>query len=254
MLTVAAPHDRFDVGESVATWERIAESFSETRNRPWDQVVDFLESLPDASTLLDVACGNGRHSVLARKKGMRVIGVDASLELATIAVDRLREAGDQDPTSADVIGASAINLPLARNTVDHALFIAALHNIPGRDRRIQALRELRRVMRPRGMALVTVWARWQDRFADHYFKELLRHIPRKLSLGDEAPEFGDILVPWQGDEMRFYHLMSLRETVLTCKAAGFFVNDAWSEKLASQWLPDNHFVVVEKPTPPDSDA
>lgn len=244
---MAAPRNRFNIGESVATWERIAESFSETRNRPWDQVIDFLDTLPDDSTLLDVACGNGRHSVIARKRGMRVLGVDASTELADIAQDRLREAGDQAPRGAEVITGSAVHLPLARNTVDHALFIAALHHIPGRKRRIKALREIRRVLRPRGMALVTVWARWQDRFADHYIKELVRHLPRKLALGDKAPEFGDILVPWQGDEMRFYHLMSLRETVLTCKAAGFFVSDAWSEKLASDWLPDNHFVVVEKP-------
>jgi ubiquinone/menaquinone biosynthesis C-methylase UbiE len=236
-----------EVGESVATWERIAESFSETRNRPWDQVADFLETLPDDATLLDVACGNGRHGIIARKKGMQVIGVDASLELAGIAQERLREAGEGDPRAGHVLGGSAVNLPLARNSVDHALFIAALHNIPGRDRRVQALRELRRVLRPRGMALVTVWARWQDRFADHYAKELVRHLPRKLRLGEDAPEFGDILIPWRGEEMRFYHLMSLRETILTCKEAGFFVKDAWSEKLASQWLPDNHFVVAEKP-------
>ncbi len=244
---MAAPRNRYNVGESVATWERIAESFSETRNRPWDQVTDFLDTLPDDSTLLDIACGNGRHSVIARKRGMKVFGVDASTELAKIAQGRLREAGDHKATGADVIAGSAIHLPLARNTVDHALFIAALHHIPGRHRRVKALREVRRVLRPRGMALITVWARWQDRFADHYIKELIRHIPRKIRLGENAPEFGDILVPWQGDEMRFYHLMSLRETVLTCKAAGFFVRDAWSEKLASDWLPDNHFVVVEKP-------
>ena len=245
---MATPHTQMDVGEAVAAWEKIAQSFSETRNRPWDQVVDFLETLPPDATLLDVACGNGRHGVIARKMGMRVIGVDASLELADIARDRLAEAGDKDASQADVVGGSALTLPLARNSVDHALFIAALHNIPGRDGRVKALREVRRVMRPRGMALISVWARWQDRFADHYVKELIRHVPRKLRYGDQAPEFGDILVPWQGDEMRFYHLMSLRETILTCKEAGWFVRDAWSEKLASQWLPDNHFVVVEKPS------
>jgi ubiquinone/menaquinone biosynthesis C-methylase UbiE len=236
-----------DVGETVATWERIAESFSETRNRPWDQVVDFLETLPDEATLLDIACGNGRHSVIARKQGMRVIGLDASLELSTIARERLQEAGDGDPASADVLAGSAVDIPLARNSVDHALFIAALHNIPGREQRVKALRELRRVLRPRGMALITVWARWQDRFADHYVRELIRHVPRKIAHGSDAPEFGDILIPWQGEEMRFYHLMSLRETILTCKEAGLFVKDAWSERLASQWLPDNHFIVAEKP-------
>ncbi len=242
---VAAPRTRVNVSETVATWERIAESFSETRNRPWDQVLDFLDALPTECTLLDVGCGNGRHAVVAQNKGMHVIGVDASAELAHIADQRLSE--NQRSRRADVLKGSAIDLPLARNSVDHALFIAALHNIPGRDRRVRALREVRRVMRPRGMALITVWARWQDRFADHYVKELFRHLPRKLAHGDEAAEFGDILIPWKDQAMRFYHLMSLRETITTCKAAGFFLKDAWSEKLASQWLPDNHFVVVEKP-------
>ncbi len=241
-----------DVGTSIATWERIAESFSETRNRPWDQVIDFLDAIPTDCTLLDLACGNGRHGVIARNRGIRVIGVDASTELTRIANRRLGEPGpgdDEGPTRqpAEVIAASAIQLPLARNSVDHALFIAALHNIPGREQRIKALREVRRVLRPRGMALISVWARWQDRFADHYIKELFRHLPRKLAHGDDAPEFGDILIPWREDAVRFYHLMSLRETILTCKAAGFFVKDAWSDKIVSQWLPDNHFVVVEKP-------
>lgn len=235
-------------GRSVAAWERIAQSFSETRNRPWDQVIDFLDTLPTSATLLDLGCGNGRHGVIARNRGMRVVAVDASRELVRVAGQRLGDSKSVEGR-ADVIAGTAVELPLARNAVDHALFIAALHNIPGRDQRVKALREMRRVMRPRGMALLSVWARWQDRFADHYVRELFRHVPRRIAQGREAPEFGDILIPWKNETMRFYHLMSLRETIVTCKAAGFFVKDAWSAKLASQWLPDNHFVVVEKPQP-----
>lgn len=235
-------------GRSVAAWERIAQSFSETRNRPWDQVIDFLDTLPTNATLLDLGSGNGRHATIARNRGMSVVCLDASHELVRIANRRLSESRTGVGRS-DVLVGTAVDIPLARNSVDHALFIAALHNIPGRDRRIRALRELRRVMRPRGMALISVWARWQDRFADHYVKELFRHVPRRIAQGREAPEFGDILIPWQQDVSRFYHLMSLRESIVTCKAAGFFIKDAWSAKLASQWLPDNHFLVVEKPQP-----
>ena len=40
-------------------YDKISEHFSLTRYKPWPQVSDFLNSLPDNSFLLDVGCGNG---------------------------------------------------------------------------------------------------------------------------------------------------------------------------------------------------
>jgi len=236
------PPPRADLADAVETWERIALSFSDTRNRPWVQVDDFLDTLRPSDTVLDLACGNGRHAVLAAARGHAVVGIDASAELCRVARERLAKHGAR----SHVAQASATQLPLQAESVDGALFIAALHNIPGHANRRAALRELRRVLRPQGRALISVWARWQDRFVDHYTRELLLHVPRLVLGRAKGREFGDIWVPW-GDRLRFYHLVSLRGLITQCKGAGFFIRDAWAEKVSSRYLPDNHFIVVEKP-------
>jgi SAM-dependent methyltransferase len=42
-----------------------------------DNLVDYLQPSPEA-TMLDVACGNGRHAIYLRNKGYRVTGIDLS--------------------------------------------------------------------------------------------------------------------------------------------------------------------------------
>ena len=47
--------------------------------------VEFLQKTLAASNLLDVPCGNGRHSVELARAGARVTGVDSSVEFLTEA-------------------------------------------------------------------------------------------------------------------------------------------------------------------------
>ena len=43
-----------------------------------DNLINHLK-IPKKSTLLDVACGKGRHSIYFNTKGMNVIGIDLSI-------------------------------------------------------------------------------------------------------------------------------------------------------------------------------
>ncbi|MGC9307641.1 MAG: class I SAM-dependent methyltransferase [Thermoplasmatota archaeon] len=215
-------------------WNRIAESFDETRQHPWQECLDFIAGC--SGTGLDVGCGNGRHLIPLARRCSRVIGLDSAPAMATVSRKNVQEHGLDN---VDVVVADATMLPIADDTADCILFIAALHNIPGRSRRIAALQELRRVLKPNGEALVSVWSKWQDRWRWQSLRQLLTPWQRA----------GNVMVPWKKDDMqveRFYHLYGRWELRRDIRQAGLHGSRIWSVKKASRRHPDNHFAVVTK--------
>jgi ubiquinone/menaquinone biosynthesis C-methylase UbiE len=191
-----------DVREAVRqTFEAIAEHFDMTRYKPWPESVEYVESIPEGSRVLDIGCGNGRNMILPRRLGHEVVGVDFSMNLLRIAQEKLniRELAQ----SGHLIGGDAALLPLKNDTFDAALYIATLHHIPSKKDRLRSLRELERVLRPDGTALISVWALDQPRF-----EELLKN-------KSKDSDFADIFIPWTRSDgkvfQRFYHLFEKDE-------------------------------------------
>ena len=215
-------------------WNVIAESFDETRRHPWRECLDFIETQKGVG--LDVGCGNGRHLLPLARRCSRVIGLDSAPAMVSIARQNMRERGLDNGA---VMVADAAWLPIVANVADCALFIAALHNIQGHDRRVMALRELRRVLKPDGAALISVWSKWQDRFRMRSLRQLLT--PWQTA--------GNIMVPWKKNGMhveRFYHLYGQGELRRDIHRAGLHITRLWSARKASERHPDNHFAVVTK--------
>jgi ubiquinone/menaquinone biosynthesis C-methylase UbiE len=98
-------------------------------------------------TVLDYGCGNGENSLPLVTRGARVIGVDVSNDLLTLAKQRLRLHGLAE--RATFLAGSAHDLPLPDNSVDVVLGIAILHHL---DMRLAA-REVHRVLKPGGLAV-----------------------------------------------------------------------------------------------------
>ena len=68
-------------------FDEIADEFNKTRRRPWRcslEVIGFLQK----GLLLDVGCGNGRHSILACTMGLEVISIDISARMVSIALKK----------------------------------------------------------------------------------------------------------------------------------------------------------------------
>lgn len=207
-------------------WEKIAKSFDSTRRRAWKECIDFINNMEGVG--IDVGCGNGRHLVLMEKNGP-AFGVDISFNMLKIAKTKT--------TNAILVQSNALALPFKENQFDYALFIASLHNIKERKNRIKALKELMRILKPNGKAMISVWSKWQDRWRIYFLKKAFF----------QWRELGDIYVPWKKDvhAKRFYHLYSMHELVRDAKKAGFKIIKAWSVKKVSKKYPDNHFVIVE---------
>jgi SAM-dependent methyltransferase len=143
------------------TYDRIADHFARTRAHPWPEIDSFLanRSTDGLRAGVDVGCGNGRHLGPMADLVDRAVGVDASRPMLRTATDRV--GGREDVT---LLQADAVRLPLATDAVDLAVYVATLHHLPGRDRRLASLDELARVLRPDGRALVSAWSTTHDRF------------------------------------------------------------------------------------------
>lgn len=235
------------LAETREEWDAIAEGWAAARRKPWAEVLEFVRGLSAGARVLDLACGAGRHAIPLAADGREVHGLDLSMAQLRILKERAR---DGRAIVRAVLG-SAASLPYGDASFEHAIFVAGLHHLPTAGHRLQALRELRRVLVPGGTCLVTVWARWQPRFALRMVRDLVLLPGRKLA--DRRYSFGDADVPWpQGGEAkpRFYHLYSTRELATATKRAGFFIRDLWSASLAGGRFDDNHLVVLQRPREP----
>lgn len=70
-------------------YEKIAPHFSNTRYKPWPNVVKFLNELPDGAVVLDVGCGNGKY--LGVNSKLHMIGTDRSFNLIDCAREVSRD-------------------------------------------------------------------------------------------------------------------------------------------------------------------
>lgn len=198
-------------------WTAIADSFDRTRQRPWPHVVEFLERLPPASLVLDLMAGNGRHAKVAAEAAHHVVALDWSLPLVR------RAHGDR------VLG-DATRLPLRTAAFDACVFVAGLHGLPTAEGRRSALGELHSVLRPGGLAQVTVWSRDAPRFRD---------------MGAPGQPL-DVELPWRGDghdEARHYHLYTAASLRADLEKAGFAVDRIGEVAIAAKDL-DNLVALV----------
>ncbi|KAH9373344.1 hypothetical protein HPB48_018397 [Haemaphysalis longicornis] len=93
-------------------------------------------------------CGGGQY---LEAGGLGALGCERSGALARVAAS-CGGGGHQ------VVLGDALALPFRDEALDAALSVAVLHHLASTERRVQALRELARVLRVGGRVLITVWA------------------------------------------------------------------------------------------------
>uniref|UniRef100_A0A2K6G4V6 tRNA (carboxymethyluridine(34)-5-O)-methyltransferase ALKBH8 n=1 Tax=Propithecus coquereli TaxID=379532 RepID=A0A2K6G4V6_PROCO len=131
-------------------YEEIARHFSSTRHSPWPCIVEFLKALPSGSIVADIGCGNGKY--LGINKELYMIGCDRSQNLVHICREKQFQAFVCD----------ALAVPVCSGSCDACISIAVIHHFATAERRVAALQELVRLLRPGGKALIYVWAMEQE--------------------------------------------------------------------------------------------
>jgi ubiquinone/menaquinone biosynthesis C-methylase UbiE len=143
------------------TYDRIAAHFSKTREYAWPEIEEFLDDR-SGDLALDIGCGNGRHAEVLADHVERVVGVDASTGLLAEAADRAAERDFE----VDLVAGDAAAIPLRSDTVDLGVYVATLHHLRPRERRLASLDELARVLAPGGRGLVSAWSTEHTKFED----------------------------------------------------------------------------------------
>ncbi len=120
--------------------------------------------------VLDAGCGGGRTSAWLAELGAEVVGIDVSPELVRLARERL-------PSATFSVGDLAEPLPFENGEFDVAVAGLVMHYL--RDW-VPTLRELRRVLRPDGVVVLSTHHPAMDaelaNSSDYFAVELLRDV------------------------------------------------------------------------------
>ncbi len=182
-------------------FDKIAPSWYNFRHWPiFRTELEALAQRWQRGNLLNIGCAHG-PDFLPFRQNFALYGVDFSTQMLRFA----RKYSEKFNFAVKLLLADAGHLPFPDGVFDWAISVATYHHIKGKQERQAALSELRRVLKPGGEALITVWNRWQPRF---WFS------------GKE------VAVPWRTRSRtleRYYYLFSYPELEGLVKEAGFSV-------------------------------
>ena len=205
-------------------YEKIAEHFSETRHKPWPKVMEFLQThVKCGDVLVDIGCGNGKY--LGHLPNVFQIGLDYSRNLLNFVTAK----------GCQAIRSDALKLPLNDNVANACINIAVIHHLSTLERRMKAVREMYRVLKPGGHCLVYAWAKDQnvdakpstylnsqatgdleENHVDHEITTEAGSVRLPVHENRKVFKHPDLLVPWTSKDQsstlhRFYHVFEENE-------------------------------------------
>jgi ubiquinone/menaquinone biosynthesis C-methylase UbiE len=214
-------------------YDLIAEEFSQTRGFLWEELKKFKDLVKDGEKILDLGCGNGRLLEILRDKKIEYIGVDSSRKLIEIAKEK--------HPNFQFLVADALSLPFLENSFDKVFSISVFHHIPSEELRLQFLKEIKRILKPKGILILTVWNLWQKR----YFLLIFKFTLLKLFFRSKL-DFKDIFIPWGKKIDRYFHCFTKSEIEKLIKKVNFKILN--SGKIKSQ-SGRYHLYLIAKKSP-----
>lgn len=165
-----------------------------------------MHSLPSGSLVLDAGCGNGKNMLI--RNDLNMVGCDVSNTLLEICTGK----------GLNVCMANITNLPFKEETFDAVICVAVLHHLASYDRRVDAVDQMLKVLKPGGKLFIEVWALEQK-----LTKKFI-----KIDTTDGSGEANDYFVTWDNTHKRFYHLFSREEMQMMFPTGTIgFEHDNW---------------------------
>lgn len=216
-------------------YNRIAPLFSRTRDYLPEDIIALKQYVKPKSHVLDLGCGNGRLCELFRDDGVSYTGADVSENLINIAHERYPSVAFQvvDP----------LKTTFSDSSFDVVFNLAVFHHIPSAQLRIAYLKEIRRVLKPKGKLVLTVWNLWARKGT--YWAV--------LKYGLFYPHLGlnDIFLPFRGKDGksladRYIHCFRAEELDVLFMEAGFKVLKTENQRRGRKAENENILIIAEK--------
>lgn len=174
-------------------YEQIAPQFNNTRQYRWSWVNEFLNTLEDNSIVLDLGCGNGRNM---QHNNLNFIGIDNCKNFIDICKEK----------NLNVINSNILTIPLQEQIADAIICIAVFHHLSTEENRLNALLEMKRLIKPNGKILLSVWSFEQPKKINRTFNE-----------------YGNNIVLWNNNQgkiyERYYYIFKIDEILELFKLA-----------------------------------
>ncbi|KAG2182206.1 hypothetical protein INT43_007133 [Umbelopsis isabellina] len=223
-------------------YQTIASHFSDTRYKPWPVVENFLNSLTPGSIGADVGCGNGKYIGVNPKLCIlgsdryRILVPKQSSNLISIVQERGFEGMVCD----------ALSTPYRDSTFDFAISIAVIHHFSTPERRLVAIKELLRIVKPGCPILIFVWALEQSKFSKRNFDRTQQDVFVPWTLSASAKPSAEAKDDLDSEDaskqiyQRYYHLFAKGEL------DELIVNTGLADITSSGYDRDNHYVIAIK--------
>ncbi len=171
----------YEINNVKKIYDIIAPEFNKTRGYYWKPISEFIHNLPKQSLIYDIGCGNGRNMTYA---DYNFIGIDNCEGFVKICNDK----------GLNAICNEMIDVKLTDDSADYIICIAAYHHLSTYTNRKKALLEMKRLVKPNGEILLTVWSKNQ---------------PAKTRVSFD--NYGDNIVYWKNKHPRYYYIFELNE-------------------------------------------
>ena len=201
-------------------YNQIAEQFSSSRAFLWEELIPLARYVQSGEKVLDLGCGNGRLYSMLEDKNLGYVGIDSSEKLIEIA--KAKYQGENIKFKV----VEALRLPFSENSFNKVFSIAVLHHIPSDDFRLESLKEVGRILKPKGLLVLTVWNLRQYKAGPGL---LLKYTILRV-LGKSKLDPGDVFYPWKSSKgeilaQRYVHCFKRKELERLVEKAGFRVKE-----------------------------
>lgn len=194
-------------------YDSIAESFDSKRTLPWHEVILFSRQIAQDNKVLDLGCGNGRHTRILLEKNLETFASDISYKILTIAKEN--QLKQHYNFLSGLINADGALLPFRKNFFDNIIMIAVIHHLESNQLRLKILQEIYRVLNKNGIAFISCWLKSHPRFLKEDLAECIKN-------GDK-----DVYIPWNLSNgkkiMRYYYLFNPDELQSLVQQTGFTI-------------------------------
>ena len=169
--------------------------------------------------ILDIGCGAGRTTIGLYNLGYHLV---EGLDLSEAMIVQARRISKELNYNITFRVKDAVCLDYDNETFDAALFsFNGIMQIPGRENRIKVLKEIKRILKPKGYFLFTT----HDRDGSKEYESFWQEEKRKwaLHLEDKSlHEFGDRVIEME-ERDTFLHFPTSEEVISSLEEAGFRV-------------------------------